>query len=195
MPDLVALYDDPEIDRWTPVASPFGTGDARDYLAAARTKRADGHTVQLAITTDGRTALGEILLFHSAVDGRDVELAYGIGAAHRRWGLAAGAVRLMVDHALRNTRARRAVLRIEDGNTASEGWPGPPGSYSRTTTRWSGPRRGGRSSCARGATSATADARPDGSARPPPRSRCPTGGRPRDGGGTAAGRSTRSGGG
>ncbi|MFC5196863.1 GNAT family N-acetyltransferase [Streptomyces kaempferi] len=127
VPDLVALYDDPEIDRWTPVASPFGTGDARDYLAAARTKRADGHTVQLAITTDGRTALGEILLFHSAVDGRDVELAYGIGAAHRRRGLAAGAVRLMVDHALRNTRARRAVLRIEDGNTASEGVAGATG--------------------------------------------------------------------
>lgn len=121
VPDLVALYDDPEIDRWTPVASPFDTEAALAYLAAARAKRADGHAVQLAVTTDGGTALGEILLFRSAGDGRDVELAYGVGAAHRGRGLATRSVRLVVEHALRHLGARRAVLRIEAGNAASEG--------------------------------------------------------------------------
>jgi len=118
--DLVAMYDDPEIDRWTPVASPFDAEAARAYLTAAAQKRAEGHTVQLAITTDGGPAQGEILLFLSAADERDLELAYGVGAAYRGRGLATRGVRLAVVFANRRVRARRVVLRIEDGNGASE---------------------------------------------------------------------------
>ncbi|MER6188292.1 hypothetical protein [Streptomyces sp. NPDC001652] len=33
---LVELYDDPEIDRWTPVPSPFDSRAAREYLTKAR---------------------------------------------------------------------------------------------------------------------------------------------------------------
>lgn len=118
--DLIALYDDPEIDRWTPVTSPFDVEAARAYLAAAHAKRAEGQAVQLAITTDGDRPLGEVLLFPSASDVRDVELAYGVGAAHRGRGLASNAVRLLAAYAERTTGARRIVLRIEAGNAASE---------------------------------------------------------------------------
>jgi RimJ/RimL family protein N-acetyltransferase len=118
--DLVAIYDDPEIDRWTPVASPFGTEAARAYLAAAEQKRAERRTVQLAITTDGGRPLGEILLFRGATDERDLELAYGVGAAYRGRGLATRAVRLAMRFARRRVGGRRVVLCIEDGNTASE---------------------------------------------------------------------------
>ncbi|MFC3572182.1 GNAT family N-acetyltransferase [Streptomyces yaanensis] len=120
VPDLVALYDDPEMDRWTPVASPFGVEEARAYLAAARKKRTQGRSVQLAITADGLRPQGEILLFRSAADERDVELAYGVGAAYRGQGLASRAVRLAVGHATREAGARRVVLCIEAGNMASE---------------------------------------------------------------------------
>ncbi|MFF3405514.1 GNAT family N-acetyltransferase [Streptomyces sp. NPDC002742] len=119
--DLVALYDDPEIDRWTPVASPFDAQAALAYLAAAEQKSAEGRGVQLAITTDGERPRGEILLFRGTGDERDVELAYGVGAAYRGQGLATRAVRLVVDFAHRHVGGRRIVLCIEDGNTASEG--------------------------------------------------------------------------
>lgn len=120
VPDLVALYDDPEIDRWTPVASPFGVEEARTYLAAARRKRAERQSVQLAITTDGLRARGEILFLRSGSDEREIELAYGVGAGHRGRGLASRAVRLVVEHAVREAGTRSVVLRIEAGNAASE---------------------------------------------------------------------------
>ncbi|WP_062646017.1 GNAT family N-acetyltransferase [Streptomyces maremycinicus] len=117
---LVEVYDDPEIARWTPVASPFDARAARTYLDKARTGRAGGGVAQLAITTDGGRPRGEVLLFRSAADERDAELAYGVGAEHRGQGLARRAVRLVVEFALRAASPRRLVLCIEAGNTASE---------------------------------------------------------------------------
>ncbi|MGW0826589.1 GNAT family N-acetyltransferase [Streptomyces sp. NPDC002845] len=117
---MVAVYDDPEIDRWTPVVSPFDTEAAHAYIAAARQKRAEERAVQLAITTDGQPPLGEVMLFRGAADERDIEIAYGVGPAHRGKGLASKAVRLVTEYAVRHTGARRVVLSIEEGNTASE---------------------------------------------------------------------------
>ncbi|GKQ33908.1 GNAT family N-acetyltransferase [Streptomyces sp. A012304] len=119
--DLVAMYDDPEIARWTPVVSPFDARAARAYLDRARAGLAEGRGVQLAVTTDGRRPKGEVLLFRSSSDGRDAELAYGVGAAHRGQGLAGRAVRLVAEHAVRVLRPRRVVLCVEAGNAASEG--------------------------------------------------------------------------
>jgi RimJ/RimL family protein N-acetyltransferase len=116
---LIAVYEDPEIARWTPVASPFDTSAALVYLAEAGEARAEGRRVQLAITTDGVLPRGEVLLFRSKADERDVEIAYGVGAAHRGRGLASRSVRLLAAHAVRHTGARRVVLCIEEANAAS----------------------------------------------------------------------------
>ncbi|MFE7029789.1 GNAT family N-acetyltransferase [Streptomyces sp. NPDC057621] len=116
---LIALYDDPEIARWTPVASPFDPTAAQIYLAEAQEARAQGRKVQLAITTDGGLPRGEVLLFPSKADERDAEIAYGVGAAHRGRGLASRAVRLLSAYALGRTGARRVVLCIEEANAAS----------------------------------------------------------------------------
>ncbi|NGO06552.1 GNAT family N-acetyltransferase [Streptomyces sp. HC44] len=116
---LIELYDDPEMARWTPVASPFDTAAAHTYLAEAFAARAQGRKVQFAITTDGVVPRGEVLLFRNQSDERDVEIAYGVGAAHRGQGLASKAVRLVTNYALRHTGARRVVLCIEEANTAS----------------------------------------------------------------------------
>ncbi|MFC8431084.1 GNAT family N-acetyltransferase [Streptomyces sp. NPDC057253] len=118
--DLVALYDDPEMARWTPVASPFDLDAARAYLAGAREGHAEGRKVQLAITTDGILPRGEVLLFRSGSDGRDLELAYGVGPDHRGQGLAGRAVRLAAEHAVREIRPRRVLLCIDPANAASE---------------------------------------------------------------------------
>ncbi|MEU9883232.1 GNAT family N-acetyltransferase [Streptomyces phaeochromogenes] len=119
IPALVEVYDDPEIARWTPVASPFDSMAAQVYLTEAQEARAQGRKVQLAITTDGVLPRGEVLLFHSKADERDVEIAYGVGAAHRGRGLASRAVLLLSEYAVRQTGARRVVLCIEEGNAAS----------------------------------------------------------------------------
>lgn len=118
--DLVALYDDPEMARWTPVASPFGPDAARAYLAGAREGRAEGRKLQLAVTADGLVPLGEVLLFRSGSDERDLELAYGVGSVHRGQGLARRAVRLAAEYAVAEIRPRRVVLCIDAANAASE---------------------------------------------------------------------------
>ncbi|MCN9242354.1 GNAT family N-acetyltransferase [Streptomyces sp. RY43-2] len=117
---LVEVYDDPEIDRWTPVPSPFDSTAAGEYLAKAREGRAEGRTkAQLAITTDGEQPRGEVYLFRCRVDVRDIELAYAVGSRHRRQGLASRAVKLATDYAHRHLGARRVLLRIEARNAPS----------------------------------------------------------------------------
>ncbi|MEV5986175.1 GNAT family N-acetyltransferase [Streptomyces sp. NPDC052051] len=117
---LVELYDDPEIDRWTPVPSPFDSTAAGAYLAKAHEGRAEGRTkAQLAITTDGERPRGEVILFRCRLDARDIELAYGVGSRHRRQGLASRAVKLATDYAYQHLGARRVLLRIEARNSPS----------------------------------------------------------------------------
>ncbi|RDI66982.1 GNAT family N-acetyltransferase [Nocardia pseudobrasiliensis] len=116
IPAMVELFDENEVGRWTPLRSPFDEIEARNYLDRSRALRADGVAIQLAITTDARTPLGEILLFRT---GSDAELAYAVGAAHRGRGLAASAVRLLTDYAYRELGTRHVLLRINSANAAS----------------------------------------------------------------------------
>jgi RimJ/RimL family protein N-acetyltransferase len=119
LPVMVDLFDDEQTALWTPLASPFDLSAARRYLAAARQARADGRGVQLAVTTDGRRALGEVLLYRAGEE--DVEVAYAVGAAYRRRGLATRAVRLVTGYAHDVLGADRVILRINPDNTASRG--------------------------------------------------------------------------
>ncbi|MBC6457608.1 GNAT family N-acetyltransferase [Actinomadura sp. HBU206391] len=119
LPVLVELFDEPQIHRWTPLSSPFDLAVAQAYLSKAREDRTAGRGIQLAITSDGRNAQGEILLFRPDADDHEVELAYGIGARHRRQRLAARAVELMTAYAYDVLAMRRVVLRIDPENLAS----------------------------------------------------------------------------
>jgi RimJ/RimL family protein N-acetyltransferase len=125
VPVMVELFDDAAVARWTPLASPFDEAAARAYLDRARARRAEDLGLQLAVTTDGHTPLGEVLLFTTGPHGRvaggpDAELGYAIGPAHRGQGLATRAVALMTGFAYREAGARRVILRIDLGNEASE---------------------------------------------------------------------------
>jgi RimJ/RimL family protein N-acetyltransferase len=124
VPAMVELFDDAAVARWTPLASPFDEAAARAYLDRARARRAEDLGLQLAVTTDGQTPLGEVLLFTTGPHGRvaggpDAELGYAIGPAHRGQGLASRAVTVMTGFAY-ETGARRVILRIDLGNEASE---------------------------------------------------------------------------
>ncbi|MGW8850866.1 GNAT family N-acetyltransferase [Streptomyces xiamenensis] len=116
---MVALFDDPEIARWTPLRSPFDEAAADDYLAKARDSRPAGRRVQLAITLDGAVPLGEAVLFPNADAEREAELGYTVGPVHRGRGLAARAVRLLAEYALTELPVPRVILRIEPENAAS----------------------------------------------------------------------------
>jgi hypothetical protein len=47
LPVMVDLFDEMEVDRWTPLRHPFDLTAASTYLAAARTRRAEGRSIQL----------------------------------------------------------------------------------------------------------------------------------------------------
>ena len=126
LPVMVELFDDPQVGRWTPLSRPFDLAAARAYLDQARTRRAEGRSIQLTITTDEHTALGEVLLFVTGPDGRGpggrvAELAYAVGAASRRQALATRAVRLMTGYAYQTLGMLQVILRIDPDNSASVG--------------------------------------------------------------------------
>jgi RimJ/RimL family protein N-acetyltransferase len=116
---MVTLFDEESIDVWTPLESPFDGAAAQRYLERAYRVRAKGHGIQLAITADGRTPLGEVLLFDG--DSPDTaELAYAVGIAHRGQGLAARAVRMMMEFAADQCGVSSFLLTISPANLASQ---------------------------------------------------------------------------
>lgn len=116
VPTMVELFDTDEMDRWTPLAHPFDREVARRYVRRAHEAKAVG-TLQLAITCDARTPLGEVLLFPASSAGV-CELAYAVGAEHRGLHLAARAIRALLPFA-RDQGYGTAELTIAVDNLAS----------------------------------------------------------------------------
>ncbi|CAL9515798.1 GNAT family N-acetyltransferase [Streptomyces sp. enrichment culture] len=116
LPAMPALFDHPDIAYWTPLASPFDEAAARARLERDRRLRAEGSVILLAITVDGRTPCGEVMLRRSDAG---IELGYAVGPAHRGQGLAARAVRLMAAYAHQQLGADRVILELEPENAAS----------------------------------------------------------------------------
>ena len=109
LPDMVELFDDPDIGWRTPLPTPFTPADAAARLLRAR----EPDRLMLAVTTDGRQPLGEVLL---SADG---ELGYLLGRQHRGQGLASRALLLLREHAHRTVGLPVLRLRIEPDNQAS----------------------------------------------------------------------------
>ena len=117
--DLAAmpgLFDDPGIAHWTPIVSPFDEAAALARLDRAQQLRAQGAAILLAITVDGRTPLGEVML-RRAPEG--TEIGYAVGPAHRGQALAARAVRVMAAYAFEQLGADTVILELEAENAAS----------------------------------------------------------------------------
>lgn len=106
---MVELFDDPDVGRWTPLPSPFTLVDAGARLLRAR----EPDRLLLAVTTDGRRPLGEVLL---TADG---ELGYVLGRQHRGHGLATRALLLLREHAHHTVGLDVLRLRIDPENRAS----------------------------------------------------------------------------
>ena len=119
LPVMVELFDDPQVDHWTPLRSPFDLAAAHAYLDKAHHHRVEGRCLQLAITTDGYEPKGEILLARTGDHGLGAELAYAVGPRHRRQRLATRAVRLITTYAYGVLAMEQVILRIARHNQPS----------------------------------------------------------------------------
>jgi RimJ/RimL family protein N-acetyltransferase len=111
LPDLPALLADPDVDRFTPIKSPF---DPVAYLAGVRRGRAEDGRVSLAVTTDGAAPLGLAFLH----PGRG-EIGYAVGPAHRGRGLALRSTLLLTELGHDRLGLPELVLRISPFNGPS----------------------------------------------------------------------------
>lgn len=115
---MATLFDTDQMNRWTPLASPFTVEAAREYVARAHEARKADGTLQLAVLiAPDTTPVGEVIVFPADAPG-EVELAYAVGAQHQRQQVATRAVLAALDLA-RSRGARRALLTIAEGNEAS----------------------------------------------------------------------------
>ncbi|TYB57384.1 GNAT family N-acetyltransferase [Nonomuraea sp. PA05] len=119
LPVMVQLFDDPEMDRWTPLRSPFDVAAATAYLARAHQTMAERRGIHLAITAEDDRPRGEVLIRPTGNPGEG-EIAYGIGPQYRRQGLAKRAVELMTRHGFQHWGMTRILLRIEPANEGSQ---------------------------------------------------------------------------
>nr|WP_214662013.1 GNAT family N-acetyltransferase [Streptomyces polyasparticus] len=108
------IFDNGDVARFTPLPAPFGPEEARTHLANARQKRAAGTHLRLAVTTDGGTALGEVM-----INLEMATLGYAIGPEHRGQGLAVRATRLLTSYAHEELGIRELRLQIDEDNLAS----------------------------------------------------------------------------
>lgn len=117
LPQMVRLFDDPEIAFRTPVTAPFDLRAARTHLETLRRAQEAGDRLCLAITTveDGLPR-GEVML-----NVRDDSIGYAVGPAYRGRGLAARAVRLLTAYAHDVLDRPRLYLWIEADNAGSTG--------------------------------------------------------------------------
>jgi RimJ/RimL family protein N-acetyltransferase len=117
VPRMAELFDEPQVRRWTPLASPFDVQAAQAYLDRAGLRRGDGSALQLAITEGDDEPLGEVLLF---VHPEMAEVGWALGAAHRGRRVASRAVRVLLAWAGETWGIHRIRALIEPGNVASE---------------------------------------------------------------------------
>jgi RimJ/RimL family protein N-acetyltransferase len=117
VPAMVELFDTDEMNRWTPLPSRFDEEAAKRYVEAAHRLRVETHALQPAITLDGQTPRGEVLVFPGGTD-ESVELAFAVGADHRGRGLARRAVNAVLALAS-ESRASTARLVIAMDNPSS----------------------------------------------------------------------------
>jgi len=111
------LFDDPQVRRWTPLASPFDLAAATAYLERATLRREEGSALQLAVTERDDVPLGEVLMFLSP---GMVEVGWALGAAHRGRRVASRAVRVLLAWAAQAWGFDRVRALVEPGNIASE---------------------------------------------------------------------------
>ncbi|MGW0503749.1 GNAT family N-acetyltransferase [Micromonospora sp. NPDC003241] len=111
LPQLVVIFDHPEMAHRLPVATPFDRAAAEAYLARTR---ASPERLYLAVTGADDLARGEVML--NLVTGG---IGYAVGPPYRGERLAARALRLVTAYADSLPGLPTTYLEIEADNAAS----------------------------------------------------------------------------
>jgi RimJ/RimL family protein N-acetyltransferase len=113
LPQMILVFDDPEIAYRTPIASPFDAAAAKAYLSSVYQARKAGTRLHLAITVNDLPR-GEVMLNLATAS-----IAYVVRASYRSQGLARRAVTRLVTHAYDDLGLQRTYLQIESDNGGS----------------------------------------------------------------------------
>lgn len=123
-PDVAFLYDacqDPEIQRWTQVPSPYEPHHAVEFVAFAETEALHGRSLHLAVTaTETGELLGSVALHDLAGRPDRVEAGYWIAAEARGRGVATAALETLTRFAFDDLGFDELRLQIFEGNGPSE---------------------------------------------------------------------------
>ena len=118
--DVYAACQDPEIQRWTTVPSPYTYSDALSYVSdVAPAAWVDGGAVYAVVAALSNRVCGAIGV-HAMVDGV-ANLGYWTAADARRQGLTVDALRVLTKYFLTSGGAVRVELVAEPDNAASVG--------------------------------------------------------------------------
>jgi RimJ/RimL family protein N-acetyltransferase len=118
---LLHIHSDPESVRYVP----FPPRDRANMASVLLRKQAnvgwgqDGDLIELAVTLDDGTLVGDVLLGLRSSEHETVEVGYIFSRHHGGRGYATEAVRALLDLAFGELGARRVVARVDDRNTAS----------------------------------------------------------------------------
>jgi RimJ/RimL family protein N-acetyltransferase len=121
VPALVAACQDPLIDRFTPLPSPYTEADARVWVDGAAASRESGEALNLIIApADGDAVLGTVGLLRPDWTHRTAEVGYLVAPEARGAGVAARAARLLATWGLTALRLARVSAEIDADNAASQ---------------------------------------------------------------------------
>ena len=120
VPAITEACQDPDIQRWTRVPTPYRESDARGWIAGMRTREKSGEAVELGIAgADSGLLIGAIGVLRMDWRNRSGEIGYWITPAYRGRGIATVALRMLSRWALGPLGLERVELRIWEGNTPS----------------------------------------------------------------------------
>ena len=116
---VTAACQDPEIQRWTLVPSPYRREHAEAWLASAPQRARAGEAVALlAFDGDGRLA-GSFSLMELDLARGSAEIGYWVAPWARRRGVATRSVRMLHEWAVRELGLRRIEILPDAGNAPS----------------------------------------------------------------------------
>jgi RimJ/RimL family protein N-acetyltransferase len=121
VPAVYRICQDPQIQRWTRVPSPYRDADARQFVALSREALATGQGLHLlAVDESSDEILGAVGL---SVDGAEIsgDLGYWVAPEARRRGVATRGGRLLCHLAFEQLRLGYVGLMAAAGNEASNG--------------------------------------------------------------------------
>jgi RimJ/RimL family protein N-acetyltransferase len=121
--DVEAVFEecqDPEIQRWTTVPSPYTRADAEEFIGASPDRWAAGTPSFACVDTRTDALVGSIGVVEVGEDG-DIEIGYWVAASARGHRVGTRATRLIASWLLNEIGAPRLTWHAVVGNVASRG--------------------------------------------------------------------------